>query len=236
VTPPVPPISTCTVGERYKILLKEYALVLVLLLGVVSSVHSQDSLLYKLDTLPTKELLLESLGEYHTEEAVFLIMEFTYVEKWQWLRYAPSFGWNFISNTPYIGYNSTDLFNAINHKRKKTSQLKALIHKINLDYNKKSISLVYRIELYKSLEYTYSQKLKIIDLEKTYFGILKEEYKQHKLEPTKYIKADISYQNKVLELSQLRFRLKQLKVEILELAYFGDRVTLFNSYSDVPSN
>ena len=236
VTPPLPPHRYYVVCRVTMTNVVKNVLVFVSFFGLTFLGYSQDSLLYEIDSLPSTEILIESLGEYHKEEATYEIGQYTYIEKWKWLKYAPSFGWNFISNTPYIGYNSTDLFNAINYKRKKTAHLESIIYKINQQYNKNSIELVYQIDLYESKILIYKQKIRIIELEKTYFGVLKEEYETHKLLPTKYIKADIAYQNKILELTKLRFELKQLRAEILQLAYFGERITLITSYNDVSTN
>lgn len=236
VTPPLPPHRYCSVSRGSTTNKVKIVFILVLFFGLSFFGYSQDSLLYEIDTLPSTEILIESLGEYHKEQATYEIGQYTYIEKWKWLKYAPSFGWNFISNTPYIGYNSTDLFNAINYKRKKTAHLESIIYKINQEYNKNSIRLSYQIDLYESKILIYKQKIRIVELEKTYFGVLKEEYETHKLLPTKYIKADIAYQNKILELTKLRFEMKQLRAEILQLAYFGERITLLTSYNNVSTN
>jgi len=240
VTPPDPPIYKYT---NYIVIKNFLRFITVLLLSIFFSFRSfcQDTLsidrsLLVIDTIPIVDTLFVTLGNYYMSEASYEIEQFTYVEKWKWLKYAPSFAWNFTLGTPIVGWNSTQLFEAINSKRKHTAYLNSIIHRINLEYQKASISLKLKYDIYGIKRAVYSRKLAIVKLEQTYISILLEEYNDHEITPTTYIQSQISYENRLLELAKLKFELNQLKNEILELAFYGIYIDLIKNIEDVSTN
>jgi len=231
VTPPHPPYK-----EKHRDKKKRRILIvfLILIIQVVKAQEKEEG--FKTDTVKIVgfEELVRSLQVHYEEKAAYELGEFNYEERWKWFQYLPSFGWNFISNTPFIGYNTTDVFNAINYNRKKNAQLRNILHTINEDYLRSSISLKLKYDIFGTKKALFEQKLYIIDIEETYFKIHQELYKKHDLSPSNYLQKKIAYEYKKLELLQLKADLELLKEEIFLLARYGQADYLFKSVEDVP--
>jgi len=199
--------------------------VLVLLLLGCGKVVASDSLKVE---LPDKEILFESLGEYYKEATITEIETFTYVEKWKWLQFAPSFGWNFVQNTPYIGWSSSDLFNAINAKRAKKAKILGIIRTANLNYDTKCKQIALKTHVFEAKKRVFDTKTGLLTLKEQFYGIFKDKYDRKELEPSIYIQKSIDFENFKLEIEQLRYELVKIKIDILQTAYFGEVNTLFD--------
>ncbi len=209
----------------------------VLFIGVLSCSFSQlDASLYAVDSVPSLEALHGKLSEYYREQAVAELGLYTYVERWQWLKYAPTFGWNFTLNSPVIGWNSNDLFSAINYKRKKQAYVTSYLKKLNQAYNIACIRLNSYYDIFGMKQRVYLSKIKVLELEYSYMQIITDQYHKHEITPSDYIKKQINYESKIIDLELLKFELMRLKIDILELAFFSDNIQLFTDLEHVPTD
>jgi len=235
VTSPLPPI--CIYRKCKGFAVKGLFLLLFFMGYFITPVLSQsDSSFYKIDSLPNFACLVDSLEAYYKLEAAHQIDQFTYIEKYKWLKFAPSFGWNITTSTPVIYWNSNELFNALNWKRKNKAQIISIIHKVNLAYQKASIQLRQKHDLFYIKQNLLKQKVHILRLEKAYIGLKEEQYEKHQLPPSQWITSQIAYENKILELINIQYDLVFLKANILELAFFGERLTLLDPKGDDSGN
>ncbi|MGL1888706.1 MAG: hypothetical protein OCD76_19490 [Reichenbachiella sp.] len=186
--------------------------------------------------LPEIDALMKTLGESFKSEAAYQIEQFTYVEKWKWLKYLPTFGYDFSMNRPIVAYNSNALFGVINSGRKKEANLNSIIHKINLDYEREAISLSLNYDIFGTQNAVYHNRMQVLRLEKMNMDLSYNQYKEHHLEPSQYLNKLISFKNKVLQLSELKTDIVKLRSELLEMAFYGERRILLNSVEDVTTN
>lgn len=228
VTPPFPPVGIYTT-ERNRLC----KLLILLLLLFSQRINGQ---VIEIDSLPKIEELGITLGDFHRREASYQIEQYTYQERWKWLKYMPSFGWNFITNAPYAGYNTTDLFNTLNLSRQKRAYIESIIHKTNLDFQKSAIQLKLKYDLYHSKLDLFNQKLVLLELAKKYLQIQEDLYRKKELTPSQYLTDQISYEGKFLEIMSLKSDMRQLRNEILELSFFGDKEILIKSLEDVSTD
>jgi hypothetical protein len=177
--------------------------------------------------------LVNSLINHSKRECIYNITELTYVEKYKWLRYIPSFGWNFVSNTPFLGYNSNELFSLLNMKRRKKAQLDAIIHRINEDYRKNSISLNMKYDRFEQLQRTFKHMKLIYNLEREVFEIRTIQYKKLQITPSDYLQEQISIQNKYLILLQAQANIEALREELYSIAYYPTQKDLIRTLEDV---
>lgn len=235
VPPLILPYSIC--GKRRIERIKQ-GLFIVLFLVCFYGVSSTP----KVDTvnspthIPKFDTLIHSLQLNYTKKAVLEIYIFTYVEKFKWLKFAPSFGWNFISNTPFIGYNSSQLFDAINYKRKKKAILDDMLLKINQEYRLQSIQLLSKCERFNTLWLTLNQKKEILRLEYDYLILHEELYTDKQIGPSKWLQLQIAFRNKLVEYNNFVSSIQMLREEILMLSYYGETEPLFETLEDVPAN
>lgn len=235
VTTPLPPIRIYRKCKSFGF--KSLFLLFVFVCCFYRPVLGQtDSSFFEIDSLPPFQSLIDSLGEYYKLEAQHQIELFTYVEKYKWLKFAPSFGWNITTSTPVVYWNSNDLFDAFNWKRKNKAQIISIIHKVNLAYQKASIQLRQQYDLFYIKQSLLQQKIHILRLEKNYIGLKEDQYNKHQLPPSQWITSQIAYENKILELINIQYELVFLKANILELAFFGERVILLDPIADDSRN
>jgi hypothetical protein len=200
-------------------------------------VRGQDSSLFVVEKLTCIDTLLKALGEYHKEVAVYEIEKYTYVEKWKWLKFAPSFGWNFMQNTPYIGYNSAQLFNALNFKRKKQAQINSIIHQINLNFRNNSIKLKLMEGNYRIKTTIFKHVKGMLSLEKEHFKLREQQYSKKEITPSQWIQEQLRFKSKVLNLMNLKFELETIKNDVITLSYYGvQEQPLIKNIEDVTSN
>lgn len=199
----------------------------------VSFSQSVDSTIY---VLPSFDSLTVCLQSVYKERAYIEVSEYMYIEKYKWLKYCPSFGWNFISNTPYVGYSTSQLFDVLNYKRKKVAFLNTILHRVNAEYNSSYIELRAKYDIFSTKTDILKQKLEVLELEKAYIEIEENQYHKKDLSPSQWIKTQITYKNKLIELTNLVAELQQLKESIFVLTGFSSPAILIKSLEDVSAN
>ena len=235
VPPPYPPIVETVKGKKKEIKVVLFIAIFLMCFNGVCSTPKIDTVNTPTH-IPEFDTLINSLQLNYTNKAVLEIYIFTYVEKFKWLKFAPSFGWNFISNTPFIGYNSSQLFDALNYKRKKKAVLDDMLLKINQEYRLQSIQLLSKCERFNTLWLTLNQKKEILRLEYDYLILHEELYTDKQIGPSKWLQLQIAFRNKLVEYNNFVSSIQMLREEILMLSYYGETEPLFETLEDVPTN
>ena len=237
VTPPVPPIRMiATCGRTFVQVLIKTHLFFFFFLSHSSSAQraiSFDSLDKSMLEVPVLDSLIGSLESKYQSIAEYEIEQYTYIQKWKWLKYAPSFGWDLSLSRPIIGWNSTKLFDAINFNRNNRSKITSIIHRLKLDFQLEVITLSLNYDKFGVKAALYAQQLNIAELEKTYISIIQEQYESREITPSDHIKSSISYSNKLLDVLKLRYELIELRHEILIQCNYAQSIPVLNLSSYV---
>lgn len=112
--------------------------------------------------------------------------------------FLPSFGWNFIANTPSLSYNSNELSNAINYKYRRTAKLESIRKQNEVQFNRDLNDVVVMCENLKLQISTYNLlELNFIIINES-FDLIELSYKNAELKPSEYLQKKISYQSALL--------------------------------------
>lgn len=167
--------------------------VLVLFLFIRFSCFAQsDSLLLNVQSLKS------SLRQYYIKKTEAEQEEYMYNLKFKWLMFLPSFGWNFIANTPSLSYNTNELSNAINYKRRKTSKLESIRKQNEVQFNRDLNDVVVMCENLKLQISTYNLLELNFTIINESFELIELSYKNAELKPSEYLQKKISYQSALL--------------------------------------
>ncbi len=199
----------------------------VLLIATLSILSITSKAVYTAYDLEHIDSLINSLKVYHIKKYNSEINSYLYSEKYKFLKYVPSFGWNFMSNTPFIGYNTSELFNMLNLKRKQKAEIESIKLKCELEFNNDVIELKTLIRNYNiKLQYFYDSKL-LFDAERELFEITIQKYKNHEATPSEYLTKHIHFENVDLQRLKLETEIFEMKNLILLKAKKTEYISLF---------
>lgn len=119
-------------------------------------------------------------------------------KQYKWLRILPSFGWNFILNTPSITFGTQQIasyLEARDQRNYQVSEVERLSkYKINESINR--LKSLYNTIINQLDSYHYG--MQIFEVDKQLFAITEEQYKNLKIATEQYLKEKRNYMTKVV--------------------------------------
>jgi hypothetical protein len=168
--------------------------------------------------IETREHLARSLIEHHHQTTQSLIQEFNYKEKGIGLKYLPNIGYNFLTLSPHITYNSSKLVNTINKQLARKAKIKSIQQHRNTILQEELNKLNrYYADLEAEIDY-YNHASKLYLLQKNLFNIKLEQYNNLELTPTEFIKSQIKLKQEELKLRKKHTHILKLRNYILQIA------------------
>ena len=206
--------------------MKIYHTVLVGLLLSYGKVYGQERLAIT-DLIVERTELETSLRKHFIDLAEALIEEFNYKEEGKVLKYLPSLGYNFITNSPHISYNTSALYAAINDQHIKQAKIKSI---------RKAMQNTFRAELKKlykhyanieaDIDY-YNQALELYYIKQKIFNIKQQQYQNLEIAPLEFLSSQIKIKEEEMRLKKKYHDILKLKNHILEIAQAGPEITLY---------
>jgi hypothetical protein len=199
--------------------------------------------LFQLDTLPPTDTLVQSLIQFHQQQAKADIQAFNSKEQYSWMKYVPSIGIGYNLQgqpRPTINYSLATVYRYFNDKNQSKAQQKAIIQQNELQLNLEIMqlhTLIKKLQLQKE-DYQQAKKLlkhqtQLIDIERQLFAIEEDKYKRNDLLPSQFLQAQKRYLNILANHENQKFQLQrdkkliqELEFDILQLAKYYPTVEL----------
>lgn len=202
-----------------------YSILLILLLSH-GEVYGQE----KIDItniIVEKTELETSLKKHFIDLAEALIEEFNYKEKGKVLKYLPSLGYNFITNSPHISYNTSALYAAINDEYIKAAKIKSIRKAMQNSFQAELKKLhKHYANLEADIDY-YNQTLQLYHINQEIFSIKQQQYKNLEIAPLEFLSSKIKIKEEEMRLRRKYHDMLKLKNYILEIAKAGPQYILF---------
>ncbi len=206
--------------------MKIYHTVLVVLLLSYGKVYGQERLAIT-DLIAERTELDTSLRRHFIDLAEALIEEFNYKEKGKVLKYLPSLGYNFITNSPHISYNTSALYAAVNDEYIKAAKIKSIRKAMQNSFQAELKKLhKHYANLEADIDY-YNQALQLYHINQEIFSIKQQQYKNLEITPLEFLSSQIKIKEEEMRLSKKYHDILKLKNHILEIAQAGPEVALY---------
>ena len=168
-----------------------------------------------------------SLRRHFIDLAEALIEEFNYKEKGKVLKYLPSLGYNFITNSPHISYNTSALYAAINDEYIKEAKIKSIRKAMQNSFQAELKKLhKHYANLEADIDY-YNQALQLYHINQEIFSIKQQQYQNLEIAPLEFLSSQIKIKEEEMRLSKKYHDILKLKNYILEIAQAGPEVALY---------
>lgn len=141
------------------------------------------------------------LNSYYKQKTEAEISEFKFSRKWNWLRYIPSIGYNFVSNTYMVGYNTNDIANGIISKQAAEAKIISIQKNNDLLLEAALKEVSSEITFIDHQIAIYNANTPLIELESQLFDIYTQQYNKAELTPSIYLSKKISFES--LKVSRL---------------------------------
>lgn len=230
VTPLVPPIQSAQVAERKRII---YYFFLVAFFYSFNCKASDSSFV---SSLVINDSIYTDIVEYYENKTTVEIGDYTYKEKYKWVKFLPSFGYFVLQNQPWLGWNSTQLFDVLNYKRRKKALILKIIKTNQIACATDFMKLERLVSKFKRMKNIYDNLLIRLDLEKAILDIKEEQYKTHDITNEEYFRANISYNEVELRVGNMELLILETYNSIQELAHRKENVNLFNTFEYVEND
>ena len=156
--------------------------------------------------LPSYDSLQSGLNNYYKQKTEAELSEFQFEKKWNWLRYIPSIGYNFVSNTYMVGYNTNEIANAINSKQAIAAKIIS-IQKNNELLLKEDLKVVAaELESLKHEIALFEANAPLISMQSQLFDLYTQQYNKGEMTPSDYISKKITFES--LNVSRLSVQFK----------------------------
>lgn len=192
-------------------------LILLVMFFIPSITLSQPA---KIDTsiIPNIDSCKASLIRYYQNKEKAEQAQYNYKVRFQWLKYIPNLGWNFIINTPSISTNFNVIADQINNKRAINATLNSihLTNEVLLNNDLVSVAAYIKILTDKVSVYEYEKNVYNVKLEK--FDISDKQYSHKEITPTQYMQAREEKITAEQHFVSVELEIKNLKHLILEKA------------------
>jgi hypothetical protein len=170
------------------------------------------------ELIATKEQLTESLIKHHNQTTQALIQEFNYKERGTPLKYLPNIGYNFLTLTPHITYNTNKLATFINKQLARKAKIKSIQQHRNTILQEELNKLNrYYADLEAEINY-YNHTTQLYLLQQNLFNIKLEQYNNLELTPTEFIKSQIKLKQEELKLRKKHTHILKLRNYLLQIA------------------
>ncbi len=169
-------------------------------------------------TLPTYDTLQAGLINYYKQKTEVELSEFQFEKKWNWLRYIPSIGYNFVSNTYMVGYNTNEIANAINSKQ--AIEAKKISIQKNNDLLLKSDLMVITAEL-QSLKHDialFEANTPLISMQSQLFDLYTQQYNKGEITPSDYISKKINFESLNVSRLSVQFQISERITKLFLIA------------------
>lgn len=180
-----------------------------------------------LELIAERAELEATLRQHFIKLSEALIEEFNYKEEGKILKYFPSLGYNFITQSPHFSYNTGALYAAINDKHIKKAKIRSI---------KKAMQVSFQAELKKlykhyanleaDIEY-YNHALDLYQLSQEIFKIKQQQYQNLEIAPLEFLSSQIQMKSEEMKLRKKYSDILKLKNHLLELAQAGPQPILF---------
>ena len=176
------------------------------------------------------------LINYYERKTIIELEEFTTVQRFKWIQSLPSFGYDFISNRPLLGWNSNQLFKALNYKRNKEALMLKIVKSNSMKCSSDYMKLERMILRFDKLKLISKNLDKRLSLESKILNLKKEQFKKHEINNETFFRASISYNEIELRVQKAELDLIGLYNSIQEIGHAKENVNLFNSLKYVESD
>lgn len=206
------------------------SLVLYAVLGVFlcfcSRGHAQERLELK-DLIVECAVLETSLRRHFIDLAEALIEEFSYKEKGKVLRYLPSLGYNFITNSPHIAYSSSALYAAINDRHIKRAKIRSIRKAMQNSFQAEIKKLrKHYANLEADIEY-YNQAIQLYQINQVIFSIRQQQYQNLEIVPLEFLRSQLRIKEEEMRLRKKYHAILKCRNHILEIAQVGPQPQLY---------
>ncbi len=171
------------------------------------------------DLIEERTGLETSLKRHFIKLSEALIEEFNYKEKGQVLKYLPSLGYNFITNSPHISYNTSALYAAINDEYIKEAKIRSIRKAMQNSFQAKLKKLhKHYANLEEDIDY-YNHARELYQINQEIFNI--KQYQHLEIAPLEFLSSQIKIKEEEMRLRKKYHDIIKLKNYLLEIAQAG---------------
>lgn len=191
---------------------------ILLVMFFLPSVGLSQSTQIDTSIIPNVDSCKASLIRFYQKKTKAEQAQYNYKVKFQWLKFIPNLGWNFIINTPSISTNFNVIADQINNKRAINATLESihLTNEVMLNNDLVSVTSYIKILTDKVNVYEYEKNVYYVKLEK--FDISDKQYKHKEITPTQFMQAKEEKITAEQHFVNVELEIKNLKHLVLEKA------------------
>lgn len=188
---------------------------------------NQNHTLQVEDLIISKNDLTNSLKIHYKKATKALIEEFNYKETGKIIKYLPSIGYNFISQSPHISYNTATLYASINDTHIKKAKINSIKKYMEVTFQSELDKLYrYYADLEAEIDY-YNHAIQLYKLNQDLFNISIEKHENLEITPTEFINSQIKIKNEEIKLKKKYTDIIKLRNLILDIAKANPKPKLF---------
>jgi len=181
-----------------------------------------------IDTLLlARKQLEQTLRGHYIQATHALIEEFNYQEQGKPIKYLPSIGYNFITQTPHLTYNTATLYAALNDQNMKKAKIQSIKKYMEVTFQA-ALEKLYRhyADLEIEIDY-YNHALELYQLNQELFNIRAEQYRNLETTPSEFIASQIKIKSEEIKLKKKYTAILKLRNLILDIAKANVKPPLF---------
>ena len=168
-----------------------------------------------LDTLPSQEVLFQSIDSFYYVQAQAELLEFQTSKKGEWLKYLPTVGVTYTLDgkpRPAISFSSTILYRAKKDRQQQLVKQQSIREKFSLKAEKAKAEVRKLFLEYQLLQEEIAIKKEALEIDQQLFEIQQARYKRLEIGPEAFLKAKKAWliqQQTIRELEQEGHLLKR---------------------------
>lgn len=202
--------------EPEKFLRKSYKAFFLIIICIFSSSAYSQALLDTSQFLPHRKDLEEHLRKFYTKKKEALKAEFQTKNKYKFLRFLPSLGYNFIQNTPIMIFSSSQIESYQNTKATQKAKIQSIERVNEVDFNEILNEVIQLRETLKNRIDYYNSRVKNFEIQKALFiEIIEKQYKNREIPPSEYLKQLKDFQTQLNLIEYEYFQILEAKNTIL---------------------
>jgi hypothetical protein len=178
--------------------------------------------------LPSKQELTLSLANHYREVTKASLSEFNYKERGKFLQYLPNIGYNFVTHSPHITYQTSLLFGALNASNVKKARIVSIKRQVEITFQDDLEKLYNHLSNLEAAIELYNYRIGYYRLHEDLFNILSEKYKNLEITPFDYIQGKIKLKGEEISLRKEYNQLITKRNLILDIAKAHPKEKLFS--------
>ena len=210
-----------------------YTTLVVLLLLIAGNCHAAaggSTTFEKLDMaqiITGREALETSLRQHFVQLSEALIAEFNYKESGKVLKYLPSLGYNFFTQSPHLSYSTGALYAAINDKHLKAAKIRSIRSAMEVSFQAELAKLHKHYDNLEAEVACYNHALDLYQLHQAVFDLKQAQYQSLQISPLEFLDSQIKFKKEAMKLRERYTAILKLKHLVIDVAKARRKAALY---------